>query len=271
MDVRRNREAETGNRRHWDELADVHAGSYDLSPLCSGGHMLDPLQLEEVGDVSGRSLLHLQCHIGSDTLSWARLGAAVTGVDISGESLRHASMLSERTGLRARFIRSSVYDLDDCLSERFDIVYTSMGVLCWLSDLTEWARIIEGHLVPGGFLYLLESHPFLSAFDDESDGLVVRYGYFHDEEPVNWTDSHPDYSDASYTVRTPSWEWTWSLSDVINAVIDAGLRIEFIHEHEWIAWRHVPCLARSADGLYRMPEGMPRLPLMFSLKAVRPF
>ena len=178
-------EAEKGNRVHWDELAPVHEDAYNCEKLLAGGHLLDEVQVAEVGDVAGKSLLHLQCHIGTDTLSWARLGASVTGVDISPVSLEVAARLARRCGLQARFIESSVYDLPDRLRETFDIVYTSVGVLCWLSDLEEWARLIRSFLRPGGVFYILESHPFMHIFDDESEGLSVRYGYFHRKEPDN--------------------------------------------------------------------------------------
>lgn len=269
MEATRHLEAEGANREHWNELAPVHARSYGTGPLLGGGHLLNKLQLDEVGDVAGRSLLHLQCHIGTDTLSWARLGAVVTGVDISERSIEEAEKLAGKTGLPARFIRSSVYDLRDHLEEGegFDIVYTSIGVLCWLSDLEEWARIIHDCLSPGGFLYLYESHPFLSVFDDEADGLNVRDRYFHEAEPVRWPGQYHDYSDGNYVVQTPSWEWTWSIADILGAVIGSGLVLEFFHEHEEIHWRHLPAMRMDPDGMYRLPRGLRKLPLMFSLRA----
>ncbi|MCD4848230.1 MAG: class I SAM-dependent methyltransferase [Candidatus Aegiribacteria sp.] len=267
MSVDRNIEAEKGNRKHWDELADVHSRSYNLDPLFNGGHVLDDIQLGEVGDVKGKSLLHLQCHIGSDTLSWARLGAEVTGVDISPLSLRSAREISERTGLKGRFIESSLFDLPEHLNEKFDIVYTSEGVLCWLSDLKEWGRLINRYLKPGGFFYLFESHPFIHVFDDESEGLTVRYPYFHSKEPNRWPADYPDYSDGDYTVKNPSWEWTWSFSDILNSLIDAGLKLEFLHEHECISWKCIPSMIKDSDRWYRLPENYPALPVMYSLQA----
>lgn len=267
MTANRNYEAEKGNREHWDELAPVHIRSYGLTPLLEGGHVLDDVQTGEVGDVSGKSLLHLQCHIGSDTLSWARLGASVTGVDISPVSLEKARELALRTNLEGRFIESSVFDLPDHLDGQFDIVYTSMGVLCWLSDLREWARIISRYLKPGGFFYIFESHPCIHVFDDEREGLHVRYPYFHSPEPMKWDEEYQDYSDGDYTVKSPSWEWTWSISDILDSLIDAGLRIEFFHEHEAIAWKCIESMVLGEDGWWRLPEEFPRLPVMFSVKA----
>ncbi len=265
--MKRHFEAEKGNKIHWDELAEVHAESYDYEELVKGGHVMDHIQIGEIGEVRNKSLLHLQCHIGTDTLSWARLGADVTGVDISPVSLRVAQSLAKKAGLSARFIESSVYDLPDKLDGTFDIVYTSIGVLCWLSDLSAWAGIIRRYLKPGGFFYMMESHPFLWVFDDESDGLTVRYPYFHGEAPNEWPADYPDYSDSDYIVKSPSWEWQWSMGDILNALIENDLEIDFLHEHSVIPWKALLCMIKGDNGFWRLPEGMDNLPLMFSLRA----
>jgi len=266
--MKRYREAEEGNRVHWDELALAHASSYRYEKLLEGGHVLDPVQVREMGDVRSRSLLHLQCHIGTDTLSWARLGARVTGADISPASLRVAGDLARRSGLEAEFVESSLYDLPKMLKGAFDIVYTSVGVLCWLSDLEAWAQTVRHFLKPGGFFYIMETHPFLMVFDDESKNLRVRYSYFHREEPENWPGGYPDYAGDGYMVKSPSWEWQWSLGDVLNALIGAGLRPDFLHEHDWISWKALPMMVEREDGMWVLPDDTERLPLMFSLKAL---
>jgi SAM-dependent methyltransferase len=266
MAVNRHLEAEDQNRRHWDELAEVHIRSYDLRPLTGGGHVLDPVQVEEVSDVRGKRLLHLQCHIGSDTLSWARLGAVVTGVDISPVSLAKARELSGRCGLEARFLESAILDLPGVLDEAFDIVYTSEGVLCWNSDLREWARIIYRYLKPGGFFYIQESHPFTNILDDEAEGISVASPYWGKPEPEEWPGDYPDYSDPGYRVRNGSREWIWTVEEIICSLVDAGLRIEFFHEFDHLAWKAIPCMVREGQW-YRLPEGVPRLPMMFTLKA----
>ncbi|OPL17748.1 MAG: hypothetical protein AVO35_08790 [Candidatus Aegiribacteria sp. MLS_C] len=265
--MQRSTEAEEGNRVHWDELASAHESSYEYGRLLDGGHLIDEVQLREVGDVAGRSLLHLQCHIGTDTLSWARLGASVTGVDISPVSLEVAGRLAEKCGLKARFIRSSVYDLPGVLSDTFDIVYTSVGVLCWLSDLEAWASIARSFLKPGGTFYIMEGHPFLNVFDDESEGLRVKYDYFHRTDPVKWPGDCPDYAGDGYVVRSPSWEWQWTVSDVVNALLGAGLRIEFMHEHKYLPWKALPSMTECGYGRWRMPGELDLVPLMFSVRA----
>lgn len=260
-------DAEAANRRHWDELAPVHVHAYVIDPLLSGRPVVDEIQIAEMGPVAEKSLLHLQCHIGTDTLSWGLLGARPTGIDISPVSLEHARELARKTGVEARFIESSLYDLPEKLEERFDIVYTSVGVLCWLSDLSAWARLIRSYLKPGGFFYIMETHPVVMAFDDEVPGIRLRYPYFHRPEPVCWAGQDPDYADPGYLVREPSYEWQWSLADVLCALLEAGFRIEFLHEHDRLHYPALPCMIQEGRWWRMPPETDGCLPLSFSLKA----
>lgn len=259
--------AENINKKHWDEVAPVHGRSYDLQPLFQGGHNLDPVQVKELGDLTGKKVLHLQCHIGTDTLSLARLGAEVTGVDISEESLKVAESLSEKLNLRARFIHSPVFDLQEVLDETFDMVYTSIGVLCWISDIEMWGELIAGYLKPGGKLYLMESHPFMHVFDDESTGLKVRYRYFRNGTPIDWPGDWPDYSDENYTVKSPTREFQWTVSEVVNALVGAGLKLDFIHEFDFLHWKGLESMLKCEDGYWRLPEPLNRIPILFSLMA----
>ncbi len=265
----RNIEAEQINRRYWDELAPVHGRSYDVSRLLAGGHRLDPVQVSELGDISGLATLHLQCHIGTDTLSLARLGAEITGVDFSEESLKEARSLAARTGLSARFINAPLFDLPSVLNEQFDLVYTSIGVLCWISDIRLWADMVARYLKPGGEFYLMESHPFLHVFDDECDGLRVLHHYFSHGRPQDWPGDVPDYADENYRVQNPTREFTWTLGDVHNALVDSGLRIRWIHEFDFLHWKALESMICSDDGFWRLPEPHNRIPLLFSLKAVK--
>ncbi len=260
--------AEAVNRKHWDDVAPVHGRAYDTGPLLSGGHLLDPVQVEELGDLAGKRLLHLQCHIGTDTLSLARLGAVATGIDFSGESLKVARRLSEESGLPARFIETPLFDLPAVLDETFDVVYTSIGVLCWVSDIVEWGRIVSRYLEPGGVLYLMESHPFMHVFDDETAGLNVRNRYFSDGRAVEW-EAFRDYADPGYTSKHPTLEFQWTLSQIHNSLVDAGMRIQFIHEFDFLQWRALESMEPRGDGMWRLPEPLDRIPLLFSLRAVR--
>lgn len=152
------------NRRHWDELVSIHLRSefYDVASFVGGRSTLLSIESEEVGDVTDKTLLHLQCHFGMDTLSWARVGATVTGVDFSGEAVKAARRLADEVGLaeRASFIESNIYALPDNLSGQFDVVFTSYGVLGWLPDIEGWARVAAHFVKPGGFFYIAEVHPF---------------------------------------------------------------------------------------------------------------
>ena len=273
-----------GNRDLWNEITPIHARSdfYDVEGFKNGkSSMLYPVELEEMGDVTGKSLLHLQCHFGMDTLSWARLGAKVTGVDFSDKAIELARSLSHELEIEADFICSDIYKLPDVLDEKFDIVYTSAGVLCWLPDLKQWAEIISHFLQPVGFFYILEGHPFSCVFDDSLDGkeLKVRYSYFHTPEPAKW-EPQCDYTspvkgsikwidnDPDAVVTHGSYEWTHSLGDIINSLISAGLRIEFLNEFPFIFYKCFPFMEQDDDGGWRIKGD--KIPLVFTLKASKP-
>jgi SAM-dependent methyltransferase len=259
--------AEEANRRLWNELTPVHIRAYPVKEFLAGRCTLKPVEVAEVGDVRGRSLLHLQCHFGLDTLSWQRRGAVVTGVDISDASIERARALSTESGLAARFIRASVYDLPAQLDEQFDIVYTSIGVLVWLADLAAWARIVARYLRPDGFFYLYEFHPFMHVFNSRTAGFVVNESYFHSPEPTVYADDEGDYADPKYVPKNPSHEWQWTLGDVVSALTAAGLRIEFLREHPGTVEPRLPGMVLGDNGLWDLPDLAGWLPMMFSLKA----
>ncbi len=261
--------AEEINKKHWNEVAPVHGRSYNTQILIDGGHHLDPTQVLELGEIKGKKILHLQCHIGTDTLSLVRLGAELTGIDISGESLKEAARLSEITGLKARFIETPLFDLPDKLDETFDMIYTSIGVLCWISNIDRWAGIIARYLKPGGTLYLMESHPFMHVFDDETAGLTVKYPYFTHGKPIDWPGDWPDYSDENYIVKSPTREFSWTMGQIHNSLTDAGLQIKFIHEFDFLHWKGLESMTKSEDGFWRLPPHLNKIPILFSLKATK--
>jgi SAM-dependent methyltransferase len=222
--------------------------------------------------VTGRTLLHLQCHFGVDTLSWARLGARVTGVDFSERSIEAARRLARDTGLGARFICANVLDLPASLDGEFDVVYTSRGVLCWLPDLAHWAQVVAHFLRPGGTFYVTEAHPCAMVWDDDPGvtDLRLRYPYFESSEPLafpvvgSYADPH------ARVVQETSYEWVHSLGEIVTAVARVGLRIETLREFPFLEWE-MPYLARRDDGTWGLPPGTPgELPLSFSLKARKP-
>jgi SAM-dependent methyltransferase len=259
-------DARDGNRALWDEITPIHLESYGVDRFLSGERWLPLKILEEVGDVRGCSLLHLQCHFGLDSLAWVRRGAEVTGADFSPRAIQAARELSQRAQLPAEFILSDIYDLPQNLDGQFDIVFTSIGVLCWLKDLNTWAEIIAHFLKPGGFFYIMDGHPLLNTFDEEGKWRF-EMPYFHQDAPHIWDDEGPDYMDPTYTVKNPSYEWQWAVSDIINAVTGAGLRLEFFHEFSAVDDPVYPEMMQREDGLYTF-GGMPvELPVLFSLKA----
>jgi SAM-dependent methyltransferase len=254
------------NRAWWNERVPLHVASdfYDVEGFKAGRTTLRPFELEEVGDVSGRSLVHLQCHFGLDTLSWARLGARVTGLDFSTPAVEAARSVAAETKLDGEFVTASVYDAPAALDgRRFDIVYTGLGALNWLPDIKGWAEVVAHLVAPGGFLYLSEFHPISAVFGD--DDLTVENDYFQ-SEPFLY-DEAGTYADlTARTEHNRTEEWEHTLGDVVSAVIDAGLAIELLHEHDYTLFPRWPLLEEH-DHVYRMPGGKPRLPLMYSLRA----
>ncbi len=255
------------NRELWDELAPVHFRSYDIKGFLSGHSSLDAIQMKDLGSIKGKKVLHLQCHIGLDTLSLARLGADVTGIDISPRSIEFAEKLKKRSGLDARFICSDIYRLEGKLKAGYDIVYTGQGVLCWLKDIKEWGRIISRYLEKGGMFYIMEGHPFSCIFESGGKGIRVEYDYFK-PGPLRFDDWDADYSDPSYRVRSPSYEWQWTAGDIVNSLIGADLRIERFEEYPFLFFKRFKGMKKGKDGFWHFKSGTSGyVPLMFTLKA----
>ncbi len=256
------------NRENWDDRVAVHAGSefYDLPGFRAGRSTLRPYEPDEVGDVTGKRLLHLQCHLGLDTLSWARLGAEVTGLDFSPASVDGARALALETGLDARFVVSDVYDARAALGdERFDVVYTGFGALVWLPDVHRWARVVASLLAEGGFLYLAEFHPLSEVLG--ADGRSVAYDYFSPDGET-YDDPHT-YTDGPALTKTLSVQWHHPLGEVVTALAEAGLRIEFLRERATTLFQSNEALVRTGPDEYVFPAGHPRVPMTYSLRATK--
>ncbi|HEX2315398.1 MAG TPA: class I SAM-dependent methyltransferase [Thermomonospora sp.] len=259
----------TVNRALWDAWVPLHVAGefYDVPGFLAGATTLRDFEVAEVGDVTGRTLAHLQCHFGLDTLSWARRGASVTGLDFSAPAIDTARSLAAECGLDARFVVADVYDAREALGETYDIVYTGIGALNWLPDVDRWARVAAGLVRPGGFLYLVEFHPAGDMLDDE-EGRTVAYDYF-DRGPHHWDEPGTYTGDGAPPGDMRSVQFLHGLGEVVSALVAAGLRLEFLHEHDFTLFRRFAALER--DGvLYRQPAGRPRAPLMYSLRATRP-
>jgi SAM-dependent methyltransferase len=260
------------NRELWNAWTRINAASdhYDVAGFRAGKSTLNSIEQDELGEVTGKSLLHLQCHFGLDTLSWARRGAQVTGIDFADESIALATALAAETGLGARFICADIYDLPNVLTETFDIVYTSGGVLFWLKDLDRWAEIVSHFVSPGGTFYLLELHPFINIFDNDPQvtGFNVRWPYFHTPQPVA-AETQGTYADPSAEYHATEYSWSFGLGEVITAIIRAGLRIEYIHEFPRSTSKRFPFMVQGDDGWWRWPDPTNTMPLLFSIKATK--
>jgi SAM-dependent methyltransferase len=258
------------NRAWWDERAPIHVASefYDLEGFLAdpAAVRLRPFEVAEVGDVAGRTLVHPQCHFGLDTLSWARLGATVTGIDFSERAVATAAEAARTAGLAADFVAGNVYDAVELVGGRqFDIVYTGLGAINWLPDIERWARVMADLAAPGGMLYLAEFHPVHSVLGDED--LTVTYPYFHDrDEPLTWDEEGTYAQLDAATEHNRTVEWHHGLGSVVSAVIDAGFTVELLHEFDHTLFPRWPFLVRDGD-TYRLPPEMPSIPLMFSLRA----
>jgi len=259
------------NLSMWNEWATLHAKSefYDVEGFKKGRCTLNDLEFDEVGDVTGKSLLHLMCHFGMDTMSWARRGAKVTGIDFSDKAVEIARNLSNETGIKADFVCSDIYDLPKNLKGKFDIVYTSAGILCWLPDLKGWAGVIAQFLKSGGFFYILEGHPFLNMLYTESPEAKspeILNSYFHSSAPEEYQNQMSYAGVKTEKIHTGD-EWSHSLGDIINALISAGLKIEFLHEYPKLFFKAMPYMVQDEKGYWRIPGD--KLPLIFTLKAAK--
>jgi len=260
------------NRAMWDERVPIHVAGefYGVADFRSGRRRLAvrPFEVEELGDVVGRTLLHLQCHFGLDTLSWARLGAQVTGLDFSAPAVAAAASLAAEIGIDAEFVQADLYDAVTALGgRRFDVVYTGKGALIWLPDIDRWADTCAALVAPGGTFYLSEFHPVEHMFAWTT--LDLERSYF--ETDAVFDDSPGTYADLdATTVHNTSYVWQHPLGTVVTALVAAGLRIEFLHEHAYTLFPRWPFLEEKADGSYVLPPGTPELPLMYSVRAVKP-
>ena len=264
------------NRANWDERVAVHLGGpgYDLGPLRAGQGRLNAIEEAELGSVAGLRVLHLQCHFGKDSMILAQRGAEVTGLDFSGAAVDAAHRLAAELGLAARFVQADLYDAAAAIPEpgSFDLVFTTWGTITWLPDIARWARVVAHFLRPGGALYFADAHPAALVFDDmagvDASGRPGWFMPYFGGEPLV-LDDPSDYAEpgASLTNQRQV-NWLHTLGDVLGALHDAGLRLEWLHEHPRVTWRMFRCLLRDADGCWAWPD-RPWLPLSFSLRAVR--
>ncbi|MGB3341460.1 MAG: class I SAM-dependent methyltransferase [bacterium] len=252
------------NRELWNGWTEFHKGSstYDIEGFKQGRSSLHRIEVKELGDVAGKKILHLQCHFGLDTLSWVRRGGSVTGIDFSDRAIKLARSLAKELDLNARFICSNIYDLKEKLDEKFDIVFTSYGILAWLPDLKKWADTIYHFLHTGGIFYIVEFHPILNMFNDDGD---LQNSYFHREQPLEY-ECKGSYAAPQADFIHKAFEWDHPLSEVISSLTQAGLAINFLHEFPYTISGDFPFLIQGEDGLWRFKGLENKIPLMFSIK-----
>ena len=265
------------NLAAWDERAPAHARAdgYRVAQFHENpGYLSDVVRFDAplLGDLTGVRGVHLQCHIGTDTLSLARLGADMVGLDFSGDSLAEARALSDSAGPAVTYVQSDVYAAREVLgTERFDLVFTGIGALCWLPDVRLWANVVHDLLAPGGVLHIREGHPMLWAIDESMDGaLVVDYPYFETAAPV--TDEHDgSYLPVDTTFNASrSHSWNHGIAETVMAVMDAGLSLDLLVEHDSCPWEALPGkMIEGDDGEWRLTERRERLPLTYTLRARR--
>lgn len=256
------------NKIAWNKKVSFHFKSdfYDVASFRKGKSSLQFIELEELGNVEGKSMLHLQCHFGLDSLSWSKLGAEVTAVDFSEEAIRTAKDLSVETGIPAEFICCNIYDLKALLSKKFDIVFTSYGVVGWLPDLERWGSIISHFLKPGGIFYMVEFHPVMWMLDDNFEWF--QYSYFKTEEPIKETITGT-YADRNADISEVQYSWNHSLSEIINSLAGNDLKLEFFNEFPFSVYNCFANTVRGTDGWWRIKGLEDILPLMYSIKAIK--
>jgi SAM-dependent methyltransferase len=258
------------NRASWNARTPVHLTSrfYDLAAFKAGACSLREIELAQVGDVTDRDLLHLQCHFGQDTLSWARRGARVTGLDLSDASVDAARALAAELALDARFVQANVFDAPEALGgATFDVVFTSYGVLGWLPRLAPWARAVAACLRPGGVFHLVEFHPAVWMWDDAFER--VAYAYDAPDEPIV-SEQTGTYADRDAAVQIRDVGFNHGLGSVVSALLDVGLRVEHLREYNWSPYDVLPDMEEVSPGRFQMRRFGAKLPLVYGLVARRP-
>lgn len=255
------------NRRTWNEKTLVHFESdfYNVKDFIVGGSSLNSIELDLLGDISGKKILHLQCHFGQDTISLARLGAHVTGVDLSDKAIEKAQELAETCSVKAKFICCDIYDLEKHLDEKFDIVFTSYGTIGWLPDITKWAKIVSHYLKPSGKFVFAEFHPLVWMYDD--DFTEVRYSYFNDAPIIEIENG--TYAEKDAPIQQEFCCWNHGLADVLQSLINEGLRIENFQEYNYSPYNCFNKTIQIAEKKFHIEPFGNKLPLVYSLSATK--
>jgi SAM-dependent methyltransferase len=251
------------NKQTWNNKVDVHVASdfYNVTDFLNGKNSVPKIDLELLGDVKGKSILHLQCHFGQDTLSLARLGAKCTGVDLSDKAIEKAQLLNEELGLDGKFICTDIYDSPNHLDEKFDIVYTSYGTIGWLPDLDKWAKVISHFLKPKGKFIFVEFHPVVWMFND--DFTKIKYHY-HNEKPIV-EENTGTYANKEADIKTDYINWNHSLSEVFKSLMNNDLQIEHFNEYDYSNYNCFNETSEFEPNKFRIKHLENKIPIMYSL------
>jgi len=254
------------NKTLWDKKTHFHKTSefYDVKSFKEGKSSLNQIELNELGDVKNKSLLHLQCHFGMDTLSFAKMVAITKVIDLSEDAIKYAEELSTELNIKSNFICSNVYDLKQNLDEKFDIIFTSYGTIGWLPDLNRWANIISHFLKPDGTFYMVDFHPIVWMFDN--DFKYIQYPY-HNETVIEET-LEGTYADKNADIKLKSFGWNHSISEILNALISNGLTIEHFNEFNYSPYNCFNNTVKSEDDYYRIKGLENKIPMLYSIKAI---
>ncbi|WP_406052752.1 class I SAM-dependent methyltransferase [Kribbella sp. NBC_00889] len=261
------------NEADWDARAPLHAASRFYSQPAE--FWFADYEWDDLGPLEGRDVLHLQCHLGTETIAFARRGARTTGLDLSAKSLEEARQIAADAGVEVDYVHANVYDAVEAVQgRRFDVVYTGKGALCYLPDLEHWARVVRDLLKPGGALYVVEFHPLLNAMrpvslPGESDDLIIRADYLEGRGSIAH-DSTVTYTGDAVPGRQTSYEWMHGLGEVVTTLASTGFHVTSLRESEVLQWPRWPSMKQTAEGWWRLPDDAPRIPLLFALKAVTP-
>ena len=257
------------NKETWNKKVSIHSKSefYDIEGFKKGKTSLNIFELEELGDVKGKKLLHLQCHFGQDTLSWSRLGAKCTGIDLSNEGIELAKKLNLELGLDATFIESNLYEVPKNVKGKFDIVFASYGVIGWLPDLKTWGEIIASKLKKGGIFYLIEFHPVVWMFDFLETPPKLAYPYLNKE--VIYEEYKGTYTNNDADIISKEYGWNHGLGEVVTALTTAGLHIEFLHEFDQSPYNVFPEMEATDNGMFFLKKEQRMFPLVYSIRAVK--
>ncbi len=260
------------NMARWNEVVAIHVASpfYRVKEFLAGEDILLPIESAEIGDLKGKSLIHLQCHFGLDTLCLARRSARVTGLDFSRNAVTAARDFAAQASIDACFVEGNVYDAPKLIAERFDQVYVSWGAINWLPDIKGWAKVVAEMLKPGGELYLLEGHPFALCLDKpnaDPSTLKPTYNYFNDVKLLVFESDTTYSGEDTKLANTLTHEFFHGIGEIITALFEAGLTLTYFKEHDSLAWRLWEMMTEGKDLMFRLPDDHSNLPLSFSLKA----